>query len=174
MVADDGLVILPMLLARHAAHLEYVDKVGIDQHFDGEVHRREVVVLKAHAVEENLRGQQLLAANVDGIFGKVEGVAQGDVAGGQLDLRGKRFFRGRRKHHGAMPADTQFEMAEKAGVVVEEANVGRARRIDVPETVVALKVLPSMRVRLSTLRGSSEWKASRGSRWGDGISTRSS
>ena len=125
---DDRLVILAVLLARHAAHLEDVDEVGIEQQFNREVDRRQIEILEGHAVEENLRRQQLLAADVDRVLRKVEGIAQRDVAGGQLDLRGKGLLRRGRQHHRAMTADAQLEMAEKARVVVEEADVGRARR----------------------------------------------
>src|ERR1051326_460747 len=42
-----------------------------------------------------------------------------------------------------------------------------------PETVVERKVLPSIRVRLLTLRGSAFWYTRRGSGYGEGISTSS-
>ena len=129
--ADYGLVILAVLFPGHAAHLKHVDEVGVEEHLDGKVHGDEVEVFKAHAVEEDLRRQHLLAAHVDGVLGKIKRIAQGDVAGGQLDLRGKCFFGARREHHGAMAADAQLQVAEEAGVVVEETNVRRARRMDV-------------------------------------------
>ncbi len=57
MITDNRPVILSVLLARHPAHLEYVDEVRIDQQLNREVHRREIEVLEAHAVEKDLRSQ---------------------------------------------------------------------------------------------------------------------
>src|SRR5882757_7279769 len=56
----------------------------------------------------------------------------GALASGELNLRGKGLFRAGRKHHGAISIDAKFQPAQKSGVVVEKANVGSARRHDVP------------------------------------------
>ena len=77
------------MLAGNAANLENIDEVGIEHEFDGEVDRRHVEVFEAEAIEKNIGRQQLFAADVDRVLRQVEGVAQGDVAGGELDLRGK-------------------------------------------------------------------------------------
>src|SRR5205823_14631341 len=91
----------------------------------------QVEVLKRHAVKEDIVGQQLLAADVDGVFRQIERLAQRDVAGGQLNLRRERLLCARRKHHSAVVADAELEVAQKARVIVEETDVGSARRHDV-------------------------------------------
>src|SRR5207244_2964599 len=53
------------------------------------------------------------------------------VAGGELDLRGKGLLGGGGEDHGAVSADAKFQLTQEAGVVVEEADVGCAGRIDV-------------------------------------------
>ena len=130
-LADDGLVILAVLLACHAADLEYIDEVRVQNDFHRKVDGRQVEILEGHPVEEDLRRQQLFATNVNCIFGQIERIAQRDVAGGQLNLRGERFFRGRRQHDRAVTADAQFQLAEEARVVVKEADIRRTRRIDI-------------------------------------------
>ncbi len=129
--AHDGTIVRTVLRTRHAAHLEDVNKVAVKAQLGDEIHGREVEVVERHAVGEHVVRQQLLAADVQRVFGQVERFAQRDVPGGELDARGKRFFRARGEHDGAMAADAQLEMAEKARVVVEEADIGRTGRRDV-------------------------------------------
>ena len=99
-----------MFLAGHAAYLKHIDEIGVEQDFHRKVHRRQVKVLEGHAVEKNLRREQLFAANVDRVLWQVKGIAQRDVAGSQLDLRGERLLCRRRKHHSAVPANPQLQV----------------------------------------------------------------
>src|SRR5436305_3701 len=68
---------------------------------------------------------------MDRILWNLVRLTHGALAGGELNLRGKGLFRAGRKHHGAVSIDTQFQPAEKSGIVMEKANVGSARRHDV-------------------------------------------
>ena len=120
-----------MLLASYAADLEDIDEVSIKQDLDREVDRSEVEVFEGEPVEEDFRRQQLFAANVDRVLRQIKGITQTDVAGGQFYARGKCLLRSRRKHHGAMSADAQFQMTKEPRVVVKEANIRRARWINV-------------------------------------------
>src|SRR6185312_9185424 len=81
----------------HAPHLENVQEVAGVVKLDGERDRLQAVVVEIETVEE-LVGQQLLAVNVDGVFGQVEVLPHHDVGGGELDLRQDVLLAGRRQH----------------------------------------------------------------------------
>ena len=130
-LADHGTEILSMLRARHPPHLKDVDKVGIEIHLNHELDGSEIKVLKGETVKESTRREQLFASNVNGVLRQIERVAQGDVARGQLDLGCEGLFGTRGKNDRAMSADPQLELTQEASVVVEEADVGSAWRIDV-------------------------------------------
>src|SRR6185437_8956691 len=125
-VCHDGPIVLPVSGTRAPAHLENVHEIGFEGELDEHFHRPKVEVLKGEAVEQNIAAQQLLAADVNGVFRQVEGITQGDVAGSQFNLRNESAFRAGRQNHGAVPAYLQLQVAEKTGIVVEEADVRRA------------------------------------------------
>ena len=68
---------------------------------------------------------------MNGVLRQVQRVTQGDVTGGQLDLRNERLFRAGREHYGAAPEDLQLELAEEASVIVKEADIRSAGGRDV-------------------------------------------
>src|SRR4051794_30784540 len=69
---------------------------------------------------------------MDGVFRQIERVSKSDVPRRQLDLRSERFLSARRQYNGAMSTNAQLQLTQKAGVIVEEPDIGSARRIDVP------------------------------------------
>src|SRR6476659_3900670 len=91
----------------------------------------EVEILKRKIVKQRFRGKQLLAANVDRVLRNLIRLTHRALAGGQFDLRSKSLLRAGRKHHGAVSVDAKLQPAQKTGVIMEETNVGRARRHDV-------------------------------------------
>src|SRR6266705_1113334 len=68
---------------------------------------------------------------MDGVFRKIERIAQCDVSGGKFDLRSKCLFRAGGKHDGTMSAYTKLELTKKPCVIVKKADIGRAGWIDV-------------------------------------------
>src|SRR5258708_2569656 len=125
------LVIVAKLLPGYAAHLKDIHEIGFISQLDIELELVEIEILKRKVVEERLRGEQLLTADMHRVLGNFIGLAHGAFAGGELNLRGKSLLSAGRKHHGAISVNAQFQTAEKTRVVVEETNVGGARRHDV-------------------------------------------
>src|SRR5215831_4375545 len=90
-----------------------------------------IEILKSQVVREHVQGQQLLAVYVNGVFRHLIALAQRALSSSHLDLRDKGLLCGRGENHGAISTGTEFQAAEEARVVKEEAGVGRSRRHDV-------------------------------------------
>jgi hypothetical protein len=88
-------IVLAMDRTRDATHLEDVHEVGAEADLNHKINCLKIEILKCYAIEEDIVGQQLLPPNVDRVLRQVKRFAQRDVAGGQLNLRGKRLFRAR-------------------------------------------------------------------------------
>ena len=109
----DRLEILSVDSSGDAANLKDVDEVSIENQIDRQVDGRHVEVFEAEAIEKNIRAQQLFAANVDRVLRQIEGIAQGDVAGCELDLGGKGLLGAGGKHDRAVAVDAQLELAQE-------------------------------------------------------------
>ena len=72
MVVKHRPIILSVGRAGTTTHLEYVDKIRFKAQFNPKFDRAKVEILKRKAVEEYVVPQQLLAANVDGVFWQIE------------------------------------------------------------------------------------------------------
>src|SRR5262249_49599809 len=116
--------ILAMLLPRHPAHLKNVYEVCVEEHLQREVDVYEIEVLEAQTIKKNLGSQQLLTPDMYRVLRKVKGITQRDVAGRELNLRGKGLLRTGREDNAAVPSDSHFQMAQEAGVIVKETDVG--------------------------------------------------
>ena len=69
---DERLVVLSVMGAGDAADLKDVDKIAIELQFDHELDGRQVKVFEGKTIEKSTRRKQLLATNVDGVFGKIQ------------------------------------------------------------------------------------------------------
>ena len=70
----------------------------------------------------------MLTADMHGVLRNFIGLPHRALARGQLDLRRERLLRAGRQHHRPISIHAEFQPAEKACVIVEEAHVGRAGR----------------------------------------------
>src|ERR687888_410678 len=123
--------IMSAAMACAPADLKDVNEIGIECDLHHNVHRRKIEIFEGEAVEQHSASQQLLPAHMNSILREVEGLAKGDVAGGELDLRMKGLLRARRQHYGTMSEDLEFELAEKPCIVVEKTDIWGASRGDV-------------------------------------------
>src|SRR6185312_4592004 len=129
-LVHDRVEVRSVRLADHAPHLKHVHEIDVKLERNGELDRLEAKVVEAEAIEE-LAAQKLLTPDVDGILRQVEVVAQHQAGGRELDLGQNVLLAAGRQHHGAVFVDAQLPVAEKARVLVEEANVGATGRHNV-------------------------------------------
>src|SRR5215469_1493822 len=151
---------LAMFFSPDAAHLEDVGKIGIEPELDRQLDFGAVEIKKGEAVEKNLGAEQLLAADVDGVFREIEGLAQRGPSCSKLNLRNEGFFCAGGEYDGVTSIDVELEMTQKSRVVVEEPHIRCSRRSNVPGRVGGKKRLPvdegqviALVVRLQALHG---------------------
>src|SRR6202012_631386 len=88
-----------------------------------------VVTLNFKHVEESVIVKQLLAVHVDGVYRKVQVFPMHrSTAHSKLNARPICSHGGGGQNDGLLFVDTQFEMTQKACVVVKESDMGRSRR----------------------------------------------
>src|SRR6266702_2089467 len=131
-----------MDVSSDSSDLEHVHKIGIKRQLHRKIDGLQIEVFEREAIEQHVSVQQLFTSDVDCVLRQVKGITQRDVAGRELDLRSKCFFRVRGQHNRSMPINPQFQLTQKPRVLVKESDIGSSRRSDISSDTGRQECLP--------------------------------